>query len=70
MRVNYETKKAHIYGYEERSRVWQKIWRLDSFPTASELSYADLKQTDLKYNAKDISDVEVLLFNQLKDTNV
>jgi len=34
------------------------------------LSIADLKQTELKYNAKDISDVEVMLFNQLKDTNV
>lgn len=70
IRINYETKKAHIQGYEERSRVWQKIWRLDSAPSSAELSINDLKQTELKYNAKDISDVEVMLFNQLKDTNV
>jgi len=50
--------------------VWQKIWRLDSAPAATEISIQDLKQTELKYNAKDISDVEVMLFNQLKDTNV
>lgn len=70
IRINYESKRAHIYGYEERSRVWQKIWRLETLPNSPICNMKELKISDLKQTSKDISDVEVVLQTQFKDTNI
>jgi len=43
IRINNESKRAQIYGYEERSRVWQKVWRLESLPVTSVCKLNELK---------------------------
>lgn len=70
VRINRDFRKAQIYGFNEKSRIWQKVYRLETSPISSICDIDELRYSDMKYKSKDISDIEIYLSTQYENTSV